>query len=450
MPGRVSMVIACYNKAAYIGGMLKSVLAQRWDNLELILVNDGSTDDSAAVIAAALPALHERGYGVRLLEQDNAGVAAAVKRGLATAGGDYVCFPDADDILHPEYVSAMAARLEADADCMLVSCRLGCRNAPGAPLKLLESEDSHQDGLLLERVLLQRLPSTVATYMVRMSYLRRCGLPESMAVSPPVSQEPSLWTPLFFHGGRCELVDRILYEYESHAGQLGGDSMADPLQTIFSDYLALEQQAIDLLPTGPERKARFKAIAELGCAVLCDALMKQGSARYSALLNKSAEIAGRIFGPALALTAKDIGRGSFTAFARAAGDRILGLPQSRNPAFTGRPRSRVIAWGALGHYGQRLLPALSGTVLEPDLLWDAAARPDAAASHSQTISPPAPESLGPRDLVLCLPRLSQLHEQLRASCEKSGAALLSHSDLVGFLAARHFYRFEDPRCKLEG
>jgi glycosyltransferase involved in cell wall biosynthesis len=105
----VSCIVPVYNGEAYLGEALDSILAQTWRPLEIIVVNDGSRDGSAAVAEA---------YGavVRVIEQANAGCAAARNAGLAAATGEFVAFLDADDFWHPEKLDRQMARFEARPD----------------------------------------------------------------------------------------------------------------------------------------------------------------------------------------------------------------------------------------------------------------------------------------------------------------------------------------------
>lgn len=113
---RLSVVIPCYNAERYIAATLDSVLAQR-DNdvpidLEIIVVDDGSRDGSAALV-------RERYPQVRLLEQANAGVAAARNHGIQAARGEWVAFVDADDIWLPGKLAAQFALLAAHPECRM-------------------------------------------------------------------------------------------------------------------------------------------------------------------------------------------------------------------------------------------------------------------------------------------------------------------------------------------
>jgi glycosyltransferase involved in cell wall biosynthesis len=91
---RFTVVIPCYNAKRWISATLKSVLAQTWRELEIIVVDDGSSDGSADLVRSQFPS-------VTLIQQVNRGVAAARNKGIANATGDWIAFIDADDIWLP-------------------------------------------------------------------------------------------------------------------------------------------------------------------------------------------------------------------------------------------------------------------------------------------------------------------------------------------------------------
>jgi len=109
----VSVIIPCYNYAAYVGQAIASVLQQDYPNYELIVVDDGSTDDSVAVIEATLREWQPRSRvrRVEFIRQQNAGVSAALNAGLAVAQGEFVATFDADDLMPPNKLSIQAGYL---------------------------------------------------------------------------------------------------------------------------------------------------------------------------------------------------------------------------------------------------------------------------------------------------------------------------------------------------
>lgn len=102
---RVSVIVPCYNAGAYLLPCLRSVLAQTMGDLELLVIDDGSTDGSLD----AAQAVAREDARVRVLHQENRGVCAARNRGLDAAQGEYVTFVDGDDLLAPDALERMLA-----------------------------------------------------------------------------------------------------------------------------------------------------------------------------------------------------------------------------------------------------------------------------------------------------------------------------------------------------
>jgi glycosyltransferase involved in cell wall biosynthesis len=131
-PGRprlVSVVIPAYNAERFVGEAIESVLAQTHPNVECIVVDDGSTDGTAAVARAF-------GTRVRMVEQANKGVSAARNAGVRAATGSLLAFLDADDRWSPDWLSRMLEALAgARADAVSCACRL--IDAGGAPIGTL-------------------------------------------------------------------------------------------------------------------------------------------------------------------------------------------------------------------------------------------------------------------------------------------------------------------------
>ena len=105
MTARVSVVIPAWNAAATIGATLASVLAQTRPADEIVVVDDGSSDGTAAIVEA----LASRHAALRLVRQENAGPMRARNRGVAETTGDYVAPIDADDLWANDYLADMAA-----------------------------------------------------------------------------------------------------------------------------------------------------------------------------------------------------------------------------------------------------------------------------------------------------------------------------------------------------
>jgi hypothetical protein len=118
---RVTVVITCFNYGAYVEEAARSVLAQTLTDLELLIIDDGSTDDSVA-IARRVAASDPR---VTVIAQENSGQPAIPRnRAVAQGRGEYVVCLDADDRLHPEMLARCAVVLDADPAAGMANPRL--------------------------------------------------------------------------------------------------------------------------------------------------------------------------------------------------------------------------------------------------------------------------------------------------------------------------------------
>lgn len=114
----ISVIIPIYNGEKYIKKCVESFVGQSYKNIEIILVNDGSRDNSERIIKQ-LAAEDDR---IVLISQKNAGVSTARNRGMDIASGEYVCFADADDVVSPNYVSYLYDLIRRrDAEISVVS-----------------------------------------------------------------------------------------------------------------------------------------------------------------------------------------------------------------------------------------------------------------------------------------------------------------------------------------
>jgi glycosyltransferase involved in cell wall biosynthesis len=108
----VSICMPCYNAGKYVAEALDSALAQTYPNLEIIVVNDGSKDNSAEVLERYRP------RGVKVIHQENRGQCAAANRAFAESRGDFVKYFDADDLLSPNFLHAQVSKLAGRTDAV--------------------------------------------------------------------------------------------------------------------------------------------------------------------------------------------------------------------------------------------------------------------------------------------------------------------------------------------
>jgi glycosyltransferase involved in cell wall biosynthesis len=111
----VSVCIPCHNSERFIGAAIESVLAQTYKHLEIIVVNDGSTDKSVEVISRYL------GNGVRIIDANCGNASKARNIAFQNSRGDYIKFFDSDDLISPRMIEHQYARIRASTDCVSFS-----------------------------------------------------------------------------------------------------------------------------------------------------------------------------------------------------------------------------------------------------------------------------------------------------------------------------------------
>ena len=118
-PGLISVIVPCYNQGIYLKETIQSALASTYRPLEIIIINDGSTDDSLE-LARVLETQHPE---VRVLDQANGGVTKARNTGIAAAQGEYILPVDGDDLIAATYIEQGLAILSSRPEVKVVYCQ---------------------------------------------------------------------------------------------------------------------------------------------------------------------------------------------------------------------------------------------------------------------------------------------------------------------------------------
>ena len=116
MQKKVSIITPCYNGEMYVERMLNSVLEQDYNNIEFIFINDGSTDKTEAIVKKYETKFKKKGIDFIYIYQSNSGQAAALNKGLAIFKGDYLTWPDSDDMLSKDSISKKVEFLEKNPE----------------------------------------------------------------------------------------------------------------------------------------------------------------------------------------------------------------------------------------------------------------------------------------------------------------------------------------------
>jgi len=207
----VSIIIPSYNYASYLPEAIRSALAQTHRPIEVIVVDDGSTDDTPQVAASF-------GDAIRYIRQPNAGLSAARNRGIAEATGDLLVFLDADDILDPTMVErSLAAWAQLRPQPALVAhiprrVDEQCTPMPDPGLPLAANRDYSQ----LELLIKNRFPPTLLASRAAIQALG--GFDTNFRAS----EDRDMWVRLAHHH-RIHCLASDLSSKRCHSSNMSGD-----------------------------------------------------------------------------------------------------------------------------------------------------------------------------------------------------------------------------------
>jgi glycosyltransferase involved in cell wall biosynthesis len=203
-PPRVSVIVPCYNLGEYLGEAVESVLAQTYQDFEIVIVNDGSTDPATHALLAEY-----RRPRTRVIHTAHQGVSAARNAGIAGTTGAYICALDADDRLEPTYFEKAVPVLERDTSIAFVSAWL---RTFGDEAWEWKPERCDLPTLLWEQTVL------TAALVRREIVVEVGGYDAGMPVQG--GEDWDFWLTVAKRGYRGMILPEVLFEYRRRAGSL--------------------------------------------------------------------------------------------------------------------------------------------------------------------------------------------------------------------------------------
>ena len=204
----ISVIIPVYNAAKYLQEMLDSLLMQTERDLEIILINDGSTDASENICVTAA----EHDSRIRYYYQENAGVSAARNQAMLWANGEYIAFLDADDRIDPNYFEQL---LQACADVDISVCDVTVENRNGQPLFRFSAGERKLTSLEAMNLLLERRAINSGPYG---KLFRREVVSELQFPALKAYEDILFVRDAFARAKQIESTDTVAYHYYQNAG----------------------------------------------------------------------------------------------------------------------------------------------------------------------------------------------------------------------------------------
>jgi glycosyltransferase involved in cell wall biosynthesis len=165
---KVSVIIPVCNGAATIGRALASVFAQTYTDYEVLVVNDGSTDDTGAVLS-------RYGDRIRVIAQPNRGPSAARNAGVRASSAEYIAFLDGDDEWMPEKLARCVSVLDAEPDCALVYTLALKVDTQGRQMGSQDVPPNGVESPTMKEMLARPWSVVPSQFVVRREVVERCG-----------------------------------------------------------------------------------------------------------------------------------------------------------------------------------------------------------------------------------------------------------------------------------
>lgn len=258
---RISIIIPCYNAAAYIDMGIQSIWEQDYPHVELIIVNDGSIDQSEEKILAWTDRFHQKGYQLKYLHQDNQGQAAATSLALKHVTGEYLTLLDADDYFLPNSFQKRAEFLDAHPD--YVGVRSNGWMVRGEQKELFITSDEEKSITnLFDGLLLGKTNNWAGSYMVRTDVLFAC-YPDRNIYPSRFGQNMQILLPVAY-GRKFGYIDEPLMAYvlheDSHSQARSPEEQYQKDEANQRGYRDIYLHMLDKILTDPAEHRKYRDI----------------------------------------------------------------------------------------------------------------------------------------------------------------------------------------------
>lgn len=208
MSAKISIIIPVYNLEDYVENCINSLLNQTYDNIEVLCIDDGSTDNSATVIKK----LAKGDQRVKYIYKENGGVSSARNEGLEVANGEYIMFVDGDDYMHYQAVGILVRCIE-EKNCDMVSAHQTHTSSLAEEMKEIVNynctDASHED--LFREVNGNVIGKSSCAKLFRKDFALKARFPVGIANG----EDANYIIRLLANGAEVCIVDLILYYYYS-------------------------------------------------------------------------------------------------------------------------------------------------------------------------------------------------------------------------------------------
>lgn len=260
----VSVIIPCFNGENTIDDAIKSVFQQQYGMVELVVVDDGSTDRSAEKIKKWIPQFHTKGWTLKYIYEDNRGLGGAIDTGLKHIEGVYLTILDDDDVFLSGAISKKAEFLNNNSNYSLV--RNNGYYVRSGKKSLFINNDYEKQENLFDLLIEGKTNNWAGTYMIRTDHL--------FSIYPDKSIYPSRFGQNYqlllasSYKSKCGYIDEPLMEYRAHSDShssiegLGLEEKHIKEELLYAQWKDIFIHVISTIEKDENRRARIIACYE--------------------------------------------------------------------------------------------------------------------------------------------------------------------------------------------
>lgn len=210
----VSIVIPCYNHEKYVQECIKSVIAQDYENIELIIIDDGSKDESVRKIQELAPECENRFRRFEFRTRPNKGLCETLNEALIWCEGVYISFIASDDVMRPYKTVVQVDYLEANLNAIGVFGGIEILYKNNYRKEIIK----HKKNYYFDDIFLHKHFLPAPTSMLRLNKVKAInGFREGFVIEDWI-----MWLDLTEAGGRLDYIGRVFASYRRHEGNLSG------------------------------------------------------------------------------------------------------------------------------------------------------------------------------------------------------------------------------------
>lgn len=251
---QVSIVIPAYNTRNYIGETLESAINQSFRSFEIIVVDDGSTDDTHAIVEMFCD------RRVTLLRQANSGIGAARNHAISVARGEYIALLDSDDLWEPDFLNIMVEFLRQNRDVSIAFCNTRFFGVSKFAGRTFQEVYPPSPPITFAK-LAGEISHVAVAAILRREVFTRVGLFDTHESIRGV-EDFDLWLRALHSGFRIAPVPNVLAHYRRHAASLSGSESLEK-----SALYTLSKWRSHASLTADERDAVEKTYSKMGAYV---------------------------------------------------------------------------------------------------------------------------------------------------------------------------------------